>query len=356
MRLAHSCRCWRRHCPGSTRRSPVRLRRVLLANPRIVRRPGAPLGWLPSLLATVCGNVLGPVPSDGTFTVTEDENRVEASGVSGAGTLDHVSDPVDGVVAEFLRQMREAASPERAVAMAAYMKNVAPFLGVGAGERRRIQRAVFPRGGAGLARRSGPAAQAAREQRRAHALQLGDALWALRWRECRYAAIDILSSVATTLDPATLDDVVMRWVSDMSWWDTVDELAAHVVGPILARHREARDPRVAQWSVSADMWRQRTAVLFQLRYGPDTDWQLLAEVIDTTSAGLYGAEFFIRKAIGWALRTYSAVDPAAVIAFVDDRPHLSGLSRREALRRIDPELVALTRARRAPVAGGRDPR
>lgn len=248
-----------------------------------------------------------------------------------------VTTSVSGFVRSLLARLEDSADPERAAKMAAYMQGHAVFLGVGAMERRRIQRAVL-----GSAWRRRPLGEL---------VALSSDLWAHPWRECHYAALDVLAGVARRLDVVILDDVLIPWVGQNSWWDTVDQLAANVVGPVLAQHPQARVPRVGEWARSDDMWVQRTAVLFQLHYGADTEWPLLAQTIDAVTQGAFAREFFIRKAVGWVLRQYSAVAAEVVVGFVDGRPHLAGLSRREALRNVDPELLARLRAARVESTG-----
>ena len=121
-------------------------------------------------------------------------------------------------------------------------------------------------------------------------------------------------------------------ITTKSWWDTVDELADHVVGAIVHAHPSQRAV-MDRWLVDDDFWLARTAILHQLDWKDDTDadWLFAACV---RRAG--DKEFFIRKAIGWALRSYSYVDPVAVERFVTDHAgELSGLSRREGLKAIE---------------------
>ena len=121
-----------------------------------------------------------------------------------------------------------------------------------------------------------------------------------------------------------------------AWWDYVDVVAADRVGPILLRHRAAVTPLLRADAVDDHLWVRRTAILAQLKHREETDLELLADVIDANLEGsLHGREFFIRKAIGWALRQHARVDPEWVRGFVESRgDRLSGLSRREALKHL----------------------
>jgi 3-methyladenine DNA glycosylase AlkD len=117
-----------------------------------------------------------------------------------------------------------------------------------------------------------------------------------------------------------------------AWWDYVDAIASHRLGPLLRRFpREMRREMLA-WSRGDDLWKRRSAILCQLTFKKDTDLDLLYACIEPS---LDSKEFFLRKAIGWALRQYAWTDPAEVKRYV--RAHaaaLSGLSRREALKNV----------------------
>jgi 3-methyladenine DNA glycosylase AlkD len=121
-----------------------------------------------------------------------------------------------------------------------------------------------------------------------------------------------------------------------AWWDYVDLVAADRVGPILLRHRPNVTPMMRSDAVADHLWVRRTAILAQLKHRQETDLDLLADVIDANLEGSrFGREFFVRKAIGWALRQHARVDPQWVRAFVEARgDRLSGLSRREALKHL----------------------
>jgi 3-methyladenine DNA glycosylase AlkD len=117
-----------------------------------------------------------------------------------------------------------------------------------------------------------------------------------------------------------------------AWWDVVDDIASHPVGPLLLGHPAQVRPEVLAWARADDRWLRRTAVICQLGAKQRTDLDLLTAAIE---ANLDDADFFLRKAIGWALRQYAWTDPSWVQAFVaahEDR--LSPLSRREALKNL----------------------
>ena len=157
-------------------------------------------------------------------------------------------------------------------------------------------------------------------------------LWdGARNREERRAAIGLLLApvVKQFVTPAVMD-LVHHMVVTGAWWDLVDDLVR--VQLIVRDHdRACEDARMRRWARDADMWVRRYAILHQLQAKDATDTRLLADVIDPN---LGDGEFFIRKAIGWALRDYARTDPDWVRAFVAGRPEMSALSRREATKHL----------------------
>jgi 3-methyladenine DNA glycosylase AlkD len=157
------------------------------------------------------------------------------------------------------------------------------------------------------------------------------ACWALPEREYQYAGLFALQSAARRLSPACLPDI-QGLITTKSWWDTVDGLATNVVGTLVLRHRELTR-EMDRWVLAGDTWLARTAILHQERWKSETDAARLFRYCELRAGD---REFFIRKAIGWALRSYAAVDPAAVERFVlDHEQALSGLSRREAMKGVE---------------------
>ena len=117
-----------------------------------------------------------------------------------------------------------------------------------------------------------------------------------------------------------------------AWWDLVDEAATKLVGTSLRKDPGLVTPTMRRWATDHDMWLRRSAIICQLGFGVVTDVGLL---VDVCSANRGDREFFIRKAIGWALRDYARTDPDWVRAFVDDhRSDMSPLSVREAMKHL----------------------
>lgn len=222
----------------------------------------------------------------------------------------------DDVIGRLRAVFVPAADAQRALGMAAYMKGQFPFLGLTAPERRALAKGAL----AGLPT---PAED--------DVAAVAAGCWALDEREYQYAASDYCVRHVRRCSPRLLP-VVEGLITTKSWWDTVDVLAARVVGPLVTAAPALRS-EMDRWSASDDKWLARSAILHQLGYkaATDADWLFAAclrRAADT--------DFFLRKAIGWALREYSKTDEAAVRRFVADHDaELSGLSKREALKWLD---------------------
>lgn len=217
------------------------------------------------------------------------------------------------------RTLAAAGDPARATGQQTYMKSEMPYHGLTSPELRQLLRphlAAF--------------APADRAAWRDTVLDLWDRA---THREQRYAATALARhrSARAWQDPESLD-LYRHLVVTGAWWDHVDEIAAHLVGGVLDSHRERVTPVTLAWATDEDLWIRRTAVLSQLRHADRLDQHLLASAIE---ANLDDSSFWLRKAIGWALREHAKTDPAWVQARVaqwDDR--ISGLSRREALKHL----------------------
>lgn len=225
------------------------------------------------------------------------------------------SDLADTVMARLTAAYTTPADPEWASRAQAYIRNVAPFLGLPTPLRRQLSRTVL----AGLPRPDATDCAA-----------IALRCWELPEREYAYFAVDYLRRHVTRL-PSDFLPVVRHLVTTVSWWDTVDALAAHVVGGLVAADPELRTEMDA-WVEDEDLWVARTALLHQLRYKDATDTERLFGYCVRQSGH---PDFFIRKAIGWCLREYAKTDPDAVRGFVErERGRLAPLSVREALKNL----------------------
>lgn len=208
--------------------------------------------------------------------------------------------------------LREAGDPGRAAGQQAYMKSSMPFLGIRVPEVRRITRDV-------VGRETDPGVL----------LSAARSLWdRATHREERYAAQAVLTGRALTGDRAAVP-LIEHMVRTGRWWDFTDELTGRMAA-LHDRHPLDTAALVRAWSADDDMWMRRLAILSQLGRRERVDRQLLADVID---ANIGDGDFFVRKAIGWALRDVSRTDPDWVRDFVAAR-ELSPLSRREALKHL----------------------
>ena len=197
--------------------------------------------------------------------------------------------------------------------MAKYMKDHFDFFGVPAPQRRKHQRLAF----------------ASWKPTRDDIVDFVSAAWEQPEREFQYAACDVLEKNDALLGSASLE-FLFGLVVTKSWWDSVDAIAPRV-GSLIRR-----DPGLVEhldvWVDHENLWVRRVALLHQLRYKVATDGERLFSYCERRS---HETEFFIRKAIGWALREYAKTDPEAVRGFVQShRALLSPLSQREALKNI----------------------
>lgn len=223
-----------------------------------------------------------------------------------------------------VRQAIDAAGdPVRAGHQQAYMKSTLPFQGLSAPELRAVLRPVLADHRVDT---EGAWHRAAR------------ALWDdAEVREHWYATIALLRHRAYSqwVRP-DLVPLLRHLVVTGAWWDVVDEIASHLVGDVLAKDREQMTPLMRQWARADHLWLRRTAVLSQVAHKGTADPVLLEDVLTANLEGSpFGSEFFIRKAVGWALRERARTDPAWVREFVAaHEQHLSPLSRREALKHL----------------------
>jgi len=229
------------------------------------------------------------------------------------------------------------ADAARAPQMQAYMKSEMPYLGITAPKLKAALRGLYA---------TYPFDSA--EGWRADAL----ALWrSAEVREERYAALQLTghrkAEAFQTLDALPMYE---EMIVDGAWWDYVDEIAANRIGPLLAAFPKQMGKTMRAWSTSPNMWKRRTSIICQLGFKDAIDLELLYACI---APSIESKEFFLRKAIGWALRQHARVDPGEVARYVAAHPELSGLSKREALKHVRGGTPADSRARRSGTARGR---
>ena len=219
----------------------------------------------------------------------------------------------------FLQNLRKAfelrSNPENAAQQKAYMRNQYDFFGLKAPEQAELRCEFL----------------------KAHGLPPIDELrtiirelWQQPEREFQYLGMMMLEKYIKKVE-ADFISLLEFMITTKSWWDTVDMIAARLVGIHFKRYPKQIPVYTEKWMKSGNFWLQRTALLFQLKYKKDTDTDLLFDLIERLN---HEDEFFIRKAIGWALREYSKTDPEAVISFVESH-ELKPLSRKEALKVVE---------------------
>jgi 3-methyladenine DNA glycosylase AlkD len=218
------------------------------------------------------------------------------------------------IVDRLVPTLTAAADPELAPGMSAYLRNQFPCHGIPMKRRRELTKEAL----AGLPT---PAED--------DLVEVSRLCWALPERDYQYFVLDWLTKHVRIAGPVFLD-TARELITTKSWWDTVDPLASHVVGGIVATHPDSVAV-MDSWAHDENLWLARTALLHQLRRKATTDTGRLFGYC-TALAG--ERDFFIRKAIGWALRTYAWTDPDAVREYVAAQPGLSPLSVREALKHL----------------------
>jgi 3-methyladenine DNA glycosylase AlkD len=232
---------------------------------------------------------------------------------------------VPAPASDLVEAVREAlaahAAPDRAVAQQRYMKSRLPFRGLTSPQLATVLRPLL--GDPGLRLTSA-------EDWTATIRRLWDEA---AYREEWYAA---LALARHRLYRRWLDsDSMTLWrhlVVTGAWWDVVDDVATHLVREVRLGAPEVEGLRLREWAASDELWLRRTAIVCQVGLNDRVDRELLVDAIE---ANLGDRDFFIRKAIGWALRDHARVAPDWVRTFVDRHTsELSGLSRREATKHL----------------------
>ncbi len=222
---------------------------------------------------------------------------------------------MDDFIFKLRQKFLENANAENAAQMKAYMRNQYDFFGIKAPAQLQIRREFLH--SQGLPEIS-------------HLSELIRELWEQPEREFQHFAIALLEKYSKKADAGIIE--ILEWIIvTKSWWDTVDFIAAILVGNHFKQFPDLIPVFTEKWMNSGNFWLQRSALLFQLKYKKQTDLKLLFGFIEKLSGS---REFFIRKAIGWTLREYSKTDPDMVIRFLETH-QLQPLSKKEALKVIN---------------------
>ena len=214
-------------------------------------------------------------------------------------------------------ELAALADPHTAAGMAAYMKTDMPFYGVKKPQRVPVFKAMLARYPL---------------HSRAEYSAAVKALWERPHREEKYTAIGLAAAYPQYVTVVSVP-LYKRMIVEGAWWDFVDGIAADLIGSVLRKDRTRMSAITDRWIGDDDMWLRRTAIICQLRHKADTDEARLFRYCHQRA---HEKEFFIRKAIGWALREYAKTAPADVRAFVlAHRDLWSGLTYREATKHLN---------------------
>jgi len=221
-------------------------------------------------------------------------------------------------VVELEEQFKRNKNDEKALKMSKYMKNKFPFAGIQSQDLKNIYK---------------PLVQQYKTKDFEEMKNISQLLWEKEEREYQYVAMDYLS-VNKFYQFENSIEVLEQLILNKSWWDTVDMLASNLVGSYFIKFPEHQAHYFEKWICHESFWLRRTALIFQLKYKEKTNTELLTKAI---LACKDEKEFFIRKAIGWALRQYSYFNAEFVIHFVQNHD-LSTLSQREALKALQRKM------------------
>lgn len=203
---------------------------------------------------------------------------------------------------------------EQAIPMEKYMKNKFAFFGIPSPDRKAINRAYIQKHGL------------------PEVVQLPALIktaYKNPHRELHYFIMGVTFKLQKKL-PEDFIAIAKYMIINKSWWDTVDFIAAKIVGGLVKSYPDLVNV-MDEWIEDENMWLQRTAILHQLKYKADTDQKRLFQYCKRCASS---NEFFIRKAIGWSLREYSKTNAKAVIEFVE-KTDLSNFSKKEALKWLE---------------------
>ncbi len=215
---------------------------------------------------------------------------------------------------QLLKLFRKNADKQKAAEMKKYMKNLFEFYGIPKPKRAELSK---------------PLIKEFSQYEVKEVNSVCKKLWIMPQRELQYVAMEILQKAKTYSEKNC--DTFFEWlIVTRSWWDTVDFVAANLMGKYLITFPEKRDKLINKWCKSGNLWLIRTAILFQLNYKDKTDEVLLFGLCKQLAGE---KEFFIKKAIGWALRQYARTRPEAVRKFVKNNT-LQPLSIREAMKHL----------------------
>nr|WP_322626257.1 DNA alkylation repair protein [uncultured Flavobacterium sp.] len=214
-----------------------------------------------------------------------------------------------------IQKLQGNASAANALPMAKYMKDLFPFFGIKSEARKTIYKET---------------AALHKNEIKTDYREIAKHLFELPEREYQYCAIDLLVKQWPKHFELKDIELIEYFLTTKSWWDSVDPLAKYILGGYLKQFPDETESVIERFAGSDNMWLNRSAIIYQLGYKKDTDVARLFSVCEHFNTS---REFFIQKAIGWALREYAKTSPEAVKEFVT-HTNLKPLSVREALKNI----------------------
>jgi 3-methyladenine DNA glycosylase AlkD len=215
----------------------------------------------------------------------------------------------DKKISKLINVFKENQHKKIAGEQAAYMRNQFDFLGISSPVRKELQKPF-------LQKKYLPGIEQIE--------LITKQLWNEPYREFQYFAQEFVFQYRKKFEKKHIK-LLEYMISHKSWWDTVDFIATKLAGNYFILYPEKRNKYIDKWKKSGNIWLQRSSILFQLKYKEQTDFELLGSIIRQLN---HTDEFFIDKAIGWALREYSKTNPGKVKEFIANT-HLSKLSIKE---------------------------
>ena len=218
-------------------------------------------------------------------------------------------------VTTLIHTFSENSNAEYALAMKAYMKHNFDFYGIKTPQRRLLLNNIK---------------EQFKDEIKTNFREICLNLYDQPQRELHYCAIDILVKELNKKFVIEDIDLIYKFLTTNSWWDSVDVVSKYLLGGYLLQFPNEKTPIIERFSNADNMWLNRSAIIFQLGYKKNTDFELLKSECEKHKNS---NEFFIQKAIGWALREYATYNPRAVLEYVENT-NLKKLSHKEAIRKL----------------------
>ncbi len=219
------------------------------------------------------------------------------------------------VVSLTKQAFKNAGNKKVAEGAANYMKNIAPFIGISSPIRRKLTNKAW---------------QNLSKPTEKELINAAKLMWKLPQREYQYAACDLIGKYIDVCTPKTLEQITVL-IKSKSWWDSVDLLGTQVISPLTLKYSQTRKT-INKWNNSKNIWLIRCAIQHQRGHRTKTDVDFVLKICQKH---INNSEFFVAKAIGWALRDFAKINPKKVKDFLRKNPSISIVSKREALKGLN---------------------